>query len=42
METGSVVFIIFLRFIFCFIICDSIPSKYAKLEESFGGFIKRS
>ena len=21
---------------------DSIPSKYAKLEESFGGFIKKS
>ena len=26
---------------FCFIVYDSIPSKYTKLEESFGGFIKR-
>ena len=42
METGSVVFILFLIFIFCFIIYDSIPSKYTKLEESFGGFMNRS
>ena len=42
MEAGSVVFILFLIIIFCFIIYDSIPSKYTKLEESFGGFMIRS
>ena len=26
----------------CYIIYDSIPSKYTKLEESFGGFMNRS
>ena len=40
METVSVV--LFLKFIICFIIYDSIPSKYTKLEESFGGFMNRS
>ena len=43
METGSAV----INFIFligiCYIIYDSIPSKYKKkLEESFGGFMNRS
>ena len=33
METGSVVFILFLIIIICFIIYDSIPSKYTKLED---------
>ena len=42
METGSVVFISFLIIILCFIIYDSIPSKYTKLEEGFGGFMNRS
>ena len=42
MEAVSVVLILFLIIIFCFIIYDSIPSKYTKLEESFGGFINRS
>ena len=42
METGSAV-IIFIFFIgICFIIFDSIPSKYTKLEESFGGFLDKS
>ena len=27
---------------FCYIVYDSIPSEYTKLEESFGGFINRS
>ena len=40
METGSVVFILFL--IFILLISDSIPSKYTKLDESFGGFMNRS
>ena len=42
METGSVVIIFIFLIIFCFIVYDSIPSKYAKLEESFGGFMNRS
>ena len=42
METGSVVIIFIFLIIFCFIVYDSIPSKYAKLEESFGGFLNRS
>ena len=42
METGSAVRIfIFLNGI-CYIIYDSIPSKYTKLEKSFGGFMNRS
>ena len=42
LETGSaVIFFIFL-IVICFILYDSIPSKYAKLEESFGGFMNRS
>ena len=42
METGSGVIIFnFLIGIF-YIKYDSIPSKYTKLEESFGGFMKRS
>ena len=42
METGSAVIIfIFLIGIF-YVIYDSIPSKYTKLEESFGGFLNRS
>ena len=41
METGSaVIFLIFL-FGICYIIYDSIPSKYTKVE-SFGGFMNRS
>ena len=42
METGSaVISFIFLIGVF-HIIYDSIPSKYTKLEESFGGFMSRS
>ena len=42
METGSVVIIFFFLIGICYIIYDSIPSKYTKLEESFGGFMNRS
>ena len=54
METGSVVFIFVNNFIyfyiyiniliilFCFILYDSIPGKYTRLEESSGGFMNRS
>ena len=42
METGSAVIVfIFLNGI-CYIKYDSIPSKYTKLEESFGGFMNRN
>ena len=42
METGSAVFIFIIIIGICYIIYDSIPSKYTKLEESFGGFMNRS
>ena len=42
METGSTVIIFLIIIVICFIIYDSIPSKYTKLEESFGGFMNRS
>ena len=41
METVSAV-IIFIFLIGTSIIYDSIPTKYKKLEESFGGFMKSS
>ena len=42
METGSAVLIFIFLIGICYIIYDSIPSKYTKLEESFGGFMNRS
>ena len=42
METGSAVKIFIFLIGICYIIYGSIPSKYSKLEESFGGFINRS
>ena len=42
METGSAVFIFIIITGICYIIYDSRPSKYTKLEESFGGFMNRS
>ena len=42
METGSAVFIIIIIIGICYVIYDSRPSKYTKLEESLGGFINRS
>ena len=42
METGSAVIIFILIIGICYIICDSITSKYTKLEDSFGGFMDRS
>ena len=42
METGSAVFIFNIIIRICYIIYDSRPSKYTKLEESFGGFMIRS
>ena len=42
METGSAVIIFIFLIGICYIIYDSIPSKYTKLEESFGKFMNRS
>ena len=42
METGSAVFIFIIIIGICYIIYDSRPTKYTKLEESFGGFMNRS
>ena len=42
METGSAVIIFILLIEFCYIIYDSIPSKYTKVEENSGGFMNRS
>ena len=42
MKTGSAVFIFIIIIGICYIIYDSRPSKYTKLEESFGGFMNRS
>ena len=42
METGSAVFIFVIIIGICYIIYDSRPSKYTKLEESVGGFMNRS
>ena len=42
MEKGSILFIFIIIIGFCFIFYNSIPSKYTKLEGSFGGFMNRS
>ena len=42
MESGSAVIIFIFLIGICYIIYDSIPSKYTKLEESFGGFMNRN
>ena len=42
MDKGGILFIFTIIIGFCFIFNNSIPRKYTKLEESFGGFMKRS
>ena len=42
METGCEIFIFCFVIMLCYMIYNSIPSKYTKLEENFGGFINRS
>ena len=42
MEKGSTVIFLMIIIGICYIIYDSIKSKYTKLEESFGGFMNRS
>ena len=42
MDKGGILFIYVIIIAICFIFYNSIPSKYTKLEESFGGFMNRS
>ena len=42
MDKGGIFFFLIIIIGICYIIYDSIPSKYTKLEESFGGFMNRS
>ena len=42
MDKGGILFFLIIIIGICDEIYDSIPSKYTKLEESFGGFMKRS
>ena len=42
MDKGGILFFLIIIIMFCFKIYDSIPSKYTKLEESFGGFMDRN
>ena len=42
MDKGGILFFLIITIGICYIIYDAIPSKYTKLEESFGGFMNRS
>ena len=42
MDKGGILIIFIIIIGFCFMFYNSIPSKYTKLEESFGGFMNRS
>ena len=42
MDKGGILFFLIIIIGICYIIYDSIPSKYTKLEESFGGYMTRS
>ena len=42
MDKGGILFIFIIKIAICFIFYNSIPSKYEKVEESFGGFMNRS
>ena len=42
MDKGGILFIFIIIIAICFLFYNSIPSKYTKLEESFGGFMNRS
>ena len=41
MEKGSLILILLLVVAVCYIIYDSMPSKYKKLDENFCGFTNR-
>ena len=42
MDKGGILFFLIIITGICYMVYDSIPSKYTKLEESFGGFMNRS
>ena len=42
MDKGGILFFLIIIIGISYIIYDTIPSKYTKLEESFGGFMNRS
>ena len=42
MDKGGILFFLIIIIGIFYIIYDSIPSKYTKLEENFGGFMNRS
>ena len=42
MDKGGILFFLINIIIFSFITYDSIPRKYTKPEESFGGFMNRN
>ena len=42
MDKGGILFFLIIIIGIIYIIYDSIPSKYTKLEENFGGFMNRS
>ena len=42
MDKGGILFFLIIIIGICYLLYDSIPSKYTKLEESFGGFMNRN
>ena len=42
MERAVAIFIFIFEIMLCYMIYNSIPTKYTKLEESYGGFIDKS
>ena len=42
MDKRGILFFLIIIIGICYLLYDSIPSKYTKLEESFGGFMNRN
>ena len=42
MDKGGILFFLIIIIGICYLLYDSIPSKYTKLEKSFGGFMNRN
>ena len=42
METGLIIFILMFITVICYLAYNDMPTKYTKLEESFGGFMNKS
>ena len=42
MDKGGILFFLIIIIGICYLLYDSISSKYTKLEESFGGFMNRN